>query len=180
MFLLCLLSSTAKAVGLWGQMFVGNKFQSQYVSSPRKTCFYLNGHPSNQETEIGHVIRPTNCKWAPISIFMMEWRSANEHDHKWQARRLLTISQAWGKKNGKLVNKSWLDIRKSIFTIKLVKHSHRLSREVVVPHPWRHSRSGWMGLWAPDGAVGVPAHCWGAGMMAFKCPFQLEWFCVIS
>jgi len=27
----------------------------------------------------------------------------------------------------------------------------------------RHSRSGWTGLWAPDGAVGVPDHCRGVG-----------------
>jgi len=47
------------------------------------------------------------------------------------------------------------------FTIRAVRHWHRLRREVVVPHPRTHSRSGWTGLWAPDGAVGVPAHCKG-------------------
>ena len=31
-------------------------------------------------------------------------------------------------------------------------------------HPWRHSRSGWMELWAPDEAVGVPVHCRGVGL----------------
>jgi len=30
-------------------------------------------------------------------------------------------------------------------------------------HPQRHPESGWMGLWAPDGAVGVPAHCKAIG-----------------
>ena len=39
-----------------------------------------------------------------------------------------------------------LDIRKRFFTVRVVRHRHRLHREVVVPHPWRHSRSGWMGL----------------------------------
>ena len=33
------------------------------------------------------------------------------------------------------------------------------------------------GLWAPDGAVGVPVHCRGADQMAFKGPFQLKQFC---
>jgi len=56
----------------------------------------------------------------------------------------------------------------------VVRHWHRLSREVVVPHPWGHSRSGWMGLWAPDGAVGVPAYCRGLDQVASKGPFQLN------
>ena len=32
-----------------------------------------------------------------------------------------------------------------------------------VPHPWRHSRSGWMGLWAPHGALVVHVGCRGIG-----------------
>ena len=32
-----------------------------------------------------------------------------------------------------------LDIRKKLFMIGMVKNWHRLPREVVVPHPWRHS-----------------------------------------
>ena len=30
--------------------------------------------------------------------------------------------------------------------IRVVKHWHRLPREVVVPRDWRLSRSGWTGL----------------------------------
>jgi len=43
-----------------------------------------------------------------------------------------------------------------------------------MPHPWRHSRSGWTGLRAPDGAVGVPAYCRGVGPDGLKGPFQLK------
>jgi len=38
-----------------------------------------------------------------------------------------------------------LNTRK-FFTVRAVRHWHRLTREGVVPHPCRHSRSAWMGL----------------------------------
>jgi len=31
-------------------------------------------------------------------------------------------------------------------------------------HLWRHSRSGWTGLWAPDLAADIPIHCRGVGL----------------
>ena len=45
-----------------------------------------------------------------------------------------------------------------------------------MPCPWRHLSSGWMGLWAPDGAVGAPVQCRELGQVALKGLFQLKQF----
>jgi len=37
-----------------------------------------------------------------------------------------------------------------------------------MPHSWRHSRPGWMWLWAPWSAVGAPVHCRGVGLHDLK------------
>jgi len=50
-----------------------------------------------------------------------------------------------------------------------------VSREVVVPHPWGHPRSG-DGAVSADGAVGVPVHCRQCEQMAFRGPFWLKQF----
>jgi len=43
-----------------------------------------------------------------------------------------------------------------------------------MPQPWRHSRAGKTGLWAPDLAIGIPVHCRELG--PFNGSFQLKWF----
>ena len=41
-----------------------------------------------------------------------------------------------------------LDIRKKVFTQRVVTEWNRWPKEVWMPHPCRHSRPGWMWLWA--------------------------------
>ena len=44
-------------------------------------------------------------------------------------------------------------------------------------HSWKHWRSGWSRLWAPDGAVGVPVQCRVLDKMTFKLPTpMIMWF----
>ena len=69
-----------------------------------------------------------------------------------------------------------MHIRKKFFLIRVVRQWHRLSREVVVPHPCRQPRSGWrsseqlMELWVSLLSAGQ----WE--QMALRGPLQLKWF----
>jgi len=39
-----------------------------------------------------------------------------------------------------------VNIRKHFFMMRVVKHWNKFPRKVVDPHPWKRSRSIWMGL----------------------------------
>ena len=55
-----------------------------------------------------------------------------------------------------------LGIRKKFFTQRVVTHSGTgCPRRLWMSHPWRHSRPGWMWLWAAWSVVGNPAHSRG-------------------
>jgi len=41
-----------------------------------------------------------------------------------------------------------LDIRRKFFTQRVVMHGTGCPRRLWMTHPWRHSRPGWMWLWA--------------------------------
>ena len=48
----------------------------------------------------------------------------------------------------------------------------QLPREAVVPHPWRHSRPGWIGLWAAWAGGGQPCPWEGLGWCGLWGRFQ--------
>jgi len=49
---------------------------------------------------------------------------------------------------------------KKFFTQRAVRPWH-CCPELWVPHPWRHSRPGWVGPGQPELVGGSPAHGWG-------------------
>jgi len=51
------------------------------------------------------------------------------------------------------------------------------ARRLWMPHPWRHSRPGWMWLWAAWLLVGDPAHSRGLELDDHCGPFQPRPFC---
>jgi len=50
-----------------------------------------------------------------------------------------------------------LDIRRIFFPQTVVRHWHSCPEKLWVPHPWRHSRPGWMRPWAAELGGGSPA-----------------------
>jgi len=56
-----------------------------------------------------------------------------------------------------------LDIRRNFFTQRVVMHWTGCPRRLWMPHPWRHSRPGWMWLWAAWSAGWRPCTQQGVG-----------------
>ena len=67
-----------------------------------------------------------------------------------------------------------LDIRKKLFTMRVVKHFTGCP-ERSGAHPCRPPGSGWRAV-STDGAVGVRVHCRQWDQMALKSPFQHKLF----
>ena len=56
-----------------------------------------------------------------------------------------------------------MDIRKKFFTVTMVRHWYELPREVVDVLSLVTLKVRLEGLWAPDGASGVPVHLFTKG-----------------
>ena len=70
-----------------------------------------------------------------------------------------------------------MDRRKKFLTIRVVRHWHRLPRDVVVALSLQMPKVMLDGALSTDGAVSVPAHCREWEEMAFKSPLQSKPFC---
>lgn len=55
-------------------------------------------------------------------------------------------------------NQLRLDMRKKIFTMRVVKHWNSHPKRWWMPCPWKHSRSACRGFWAPWSSGKCPAH----------------------
>ena len=56
-----------------------------------------------------------------------------------------------------------LDVRRKFFTQRAVRPWHSCLEKLWVPHPWSHSRPGWMGPWAAE-LLGGTARGRGLGL----------------
>jgi len=64
-----------------------------------------------------------------------------------------------------------LDIRKKLFTLRMLRHRRGCPEKLWLPHPWKCSRPGWMGLGATWSSGRCPC-LWQGGWsrMIFKVP----------
>jgi len=59
-----------------------------------------------------------------------------------------------------------------IFSQYSLKKTAMDKEKLLIPHPWRHSRPGWMGLWATWSSGWQPAHNKGLELGGLQGPFQ--------
>ena len=79
-----------------------------------------------------------------------------------------TPPSRWSFSSLSLVSRRWRSDTVSLVPTaeSLGNHSYETERGTErwwMPHPWRHSRSGWRGSEHPDRAADVPIHCNGVG-----------------
>jgi len=58
-----------------------------------------------------------------------------------------------------------------------VRRWHCCPEKLWMPHPWWHTRPGWVGHWAACSGRGQPAHSSGLGLSGLSGPFQPKPFC---
>jgi len=83
---------------------------------------------------------------AMLSVFIREFEKRFQDLFKSTGHSSSVVNESRG--NGFQLEESRyrLDIRKKIFTVRMVRQWNRLRSNVVDAPPWRCSRPGWMGL----------------------------------
>ena len=67
-----------------------------------------------------------------------------------------------------------MDVTKMFSTVRVVRHWHRLPRDVMGAPSLETLQIRLDGAVSTDGAAGVPVQCREWDQTAFKCPFQLK------
>ena len=83
---------------------------------------------------------------AMLSVFIREFEKRFQDLFKSTGHSSSVVNESRG--NGFQLEESRyrLDIRKKLFTVRMVRQWNRLRSNVVNAPPWRCSRPGWMGL----------------------------------
>ena len=85
--------------------------------------------------------------WGDLIVAFQYLKGAYQQEEEWLFTRVdsdRTRGSSFKLRQGRFR----LDIRKKCFTQRMVMHWNRLPKEVVDAPSWRHSRPGWMWLWA--------------------------------